>query len=136
VRYQVETLLEHDAVMCGINQVLLYDCRDRAAWLYAHPATESFWVYGNSLCYRREFWARNPFAELYQGEDTLFVSQSTGERKLALADNECHVSIIHGANVSAPRPSAPRWRRIDADALRRILSDDASFYDAHSHAAA
>lgn len=136
VRYQVRTLFEGDLTICGLNQVLLYDCRDRAAWLYVYPPAEPFWLYGNSLCYRREFWARNRFAELYQGEDTVFVSHSAGERRAALADNQFHVSIVHGANVSRPRPEPPRWRRFDTEALRRILGEDASFYDNDAEAAA
>jgi glycosyltransferase involved in cell wall biosynthesis len=129
VRYQVEALLEHGADACGINQILFYDCRDRAAWMYAYPPTERFWLYGNSLCYRREFWERNRFADVNVGEDTMFVWQSRGARMVALGDSTFHVSIMHGDNVSAREASGAYWRRHDPDAVRRILGADLGFYD-------
>lgn len=127
VRYQVEALLEHGADVCGINQILFYDCRNQAAWLYAYPPAERFWLYGSSLCYRRVFWDRHRFEDVNIGEDTRFVWQSSGARMVALADSTFHVSIIHGGNISAPWPSGGFWRRCDDDVVHRLLSTDAGF---------
>jgi len=132
VRYQVESLVERGADVCGINQILFFDCRDRTAWMYAYPPAERFWLYGNSLCYRREFWERNRFEDVNVGEDTLFVWRSKNALMVPLADSTFHVSIVHGDNVSDPRPSGLYWRRCDTDVVRRLLGPDGEFYETAS----
>lgn len=130
VRYQVEALLEHGADVCGINQILFYDCRDGSAWTYGYPSTERFWLHGSSLCYRRSFWQRNRFADVNDGEDTLFVWNAGGAPMVALHDSTFHVSIMHGDNVNARAAAGPYWQRGDAAAVREILGSDALFYEA------
>jgi glycosyltransferase involved in cell wall biosynthesis len=124
VRYQVDALLAQGADVCGINRILFYDCRSRAAWVYTYPPTERFWLYGNSLCYRRAFWARNRFADVNVGEDTLFVWQSSDARMVALPDPTFHVSVIHGFNVSAIWPSGSCWHRCDDEVVHRLMGAD------------
>jgi glycosyltransferase involved in cell wall biosynthesis len=129
VRYQVETLLAERADVCGISRIIFYDARDQSAWIYAYPPTERFWLYGNSLCYRREFWQRNRFADVNVGEDTQFIWNADGARMVTLHDSTFHVSIMHGDNVSARATDGPYWQRDDANAVREILGSDTAFYE-------
>jgi glycosyltransferase involved in cell wall biosynthesis len=129
VRYEVESLVASGADVCGINRVLFYDCRDRSAWTYTYPSTQRFWLYGNSLCYRRAFWERNRFADVHVGEDTRFVWDSDGGHMIDLPDNTFHVSVMHDGNVSAPRPSGPHWCRCDSYVVRRLFGSDSGFYE-------
>ena len=129
MRYQVDALLAQDADVCGINQILFYDCRDRAAWMYAYPSTERFWLFGNSLCYRRIFWQGNRFADVDVGEDARFVWAADAARMVALPDSTFHVSILHGENVSARPDTGPCWQRYQANTVRLILGSDVGFYE-------
>ena len=129
VRYQVESLLAEGADVCGISRIFFYDCRDRRAWIYAYPATERPWLYGNSLCYRRDFWERNRFADVQVGEDTRFVWASHGGRMLGLPDSTFHVSIVHGDNVSAPQSSGSYCSRYETSEVCRLLGADREFYE-------
>lgn len=129
VRYEVESLVAGRADVCGINRILFYDCRDRRAWMYIYPPTERFWLCGGSLCYRREFWKRNRFADVHVGEDMRFVWESDGGRMLVLPNYTSQVCILHGDNVSAPRPSGSYWRHCEPHAVRRLLGKDLAFYE-------
>jgi glycosyltransferase involved in cell wall biosynthesis len=129
IRYQVEALLQTNAEVVGLNRVFFYDLRDRSAWLYAYLQSQRLWLRGNSLCYRRTFWADRRFPDIDIGEDTRFIENAHADRMSALPDSTFHVSVIHGGNVSAPRPSGRYWRRTDAHVVRRMLGADLQFYD-------
>ena len=129
IRYQVDALLEREADVCGLKEVLFYDCRDRSAWAYHYPASERFWLYGSSFCYRRAFWERHRFADVRLGEDTRFIWEARDARMFALPDTTCQVSIVHGANTSPHATSGSFWRPHDAAAIRAIVGSDMAFYD-------
>jgi len=128
IRYQVEELMRGAADVCGVNPALFYDCRSDLAWRYTYPALRRPWLHGSSLCYRRAFWKGVRFEDVYVGEDTRFIWSSGCVRLHVLPDSTIHVSVIHGANVSARRSADCRWRREDAGIVRRLLGPDQAFY--------
>ena len=125
---QVEELLRRDADVCGISRIYFFDLTRHTAWQYAYPPTERFWLYGNSLCYRREFWRNHRFADVDIGEDTRFVWSSDSSRMFALPDSSHHVSIIHGENVSTREAGGAYWQPHPVSEIRRIMGEDWDFY--------
>jgi glycosyltransferase involved in cell wall biosynthesis len=128
IRYQVEELMRGAADVCGVNPALFYDCRSDLAWRYSYPALRRPWVHGSSLCYRLAFWKSVRFEDVDVGEDTRFIWSSDSVRLHALPDSTVHVSVIHGANVSAYRSADCRWRPEDTGMLRRLFGPDEAFY--------
>lgn len=135
IRYQVESLLGSDAELCGLNEVLYYDCRDGTAWRYSYKAAQPPWVHGNSMCYRRTFWVKTPFEDVDIGEDTRFVARARNGELIALSDCTFHVSIMHGGNLSARRAAGSRWHAEDPGTIRRILGGDWAYYSSASRQA-
>jgi ADP-heptose:LPS heptosyltransferase len=127
--YQVGALVEADADACGISTLLFYEPKHARGWLYTYPPREKLWLSGSSLCYRREFWARNPFQEINVGEDARFVWGARGARMIALPDPTFHVGIIHAGNVSPKRTGGAYWKPHPPERIRALLGDDAEFYD-------
>ncbi|MFN7937149.1 MAG: glycosyltransferase [Bryobacteraceae bacterium] len=128
IGYQVDFLLQQQADVCGVHQVHFYDCTDHSAWLYVYPIQDRFWLYGNSLCYRRAFWESHRFEDVDIGEDTRFIWTAPASRMLPLPDTDFHVSIIHGNNISARQGGGPLWSPAHPDRLRGLLGEDWSFY--------
>ena len=124
VRLQVDALRDSDADACGIDRALFVDPRMPAAWEYMYPASGTPWVCGATLCYRRDFWCANPFANISAGEDTRFAAMVSRERLHVLSDNRFFVALIHAANTCAKQWRDPRWRpRVFSD-IRAITGPD------------
>ncbi|MFL5238330.1 MAG: glycosyltransferase [Rhizomicrobium sp.] len=128
ISYQVSSLLQQGSDLCGLRIVLFYDRHKHQAWRYEYPAAERFWVHGNSFCYRREFWQRNRFPDVDVGEDTRMLWAARAGRMIGLDDHSVHVSIMHGANVSAREAGGPWWTPQSVDDIARLLGDDFAFY--------
>lgn len=126
--YQVAELERHGADVCGLSQQLYLDPAHRAAWLYRYPSGRRPWVAGNTLCYPRELWARNPFREVAVGEDSRFVWSETVRNVLPLADHRFHVGVIHDRNASPKATSDPYWRSTPVEDVEALLGADAAFY--------
>ena len=123
---QVDALLSAGAEICGLPRMLCHDLQSRRTWLYEFR--ERPWLAGNSLLYTKDFWARKPFPDEQVGEDTVFVWSQALERAAVLADYEIFVAMIHGRNTSPKLVGDEHWSLWTGD-LRRILGDDAAFYD-------
>ncbi len=126
--YQVGTLQNAAADVCGLNDPLFYDLRDQRAWRYLYPYAERPWLSGNSLCYRRTCWEHRRFPALDVGEDARFIWSLRPEQILALPDPTFHVGMIHGHNVSPKATAQPCWTPYPAAEIHRLLGDDALFY--------
>lgn len=102
---------------------------DGEAWLYTNRNPQ--YCLGTSLCYWREVWQRNPFADTSAGEDTLWlrgvqsmgVESSTGTTTLPASvmdaatsegyDKPRMIASIHGGNTYARiEPRAEEWKRV------------------------
>src|SRR5262249_4400937 len=128
ISYQVASLLEQQADLCGLRIVLFYDWRKHQAWRYDYPRGGRFWVHGNSFCYRRSFWERNRFADVDVGEDMRMLWSAGASRMVGLEDYTVHVSIMHGANISARDAGGKWWTPYAVDQVAELLGPDFSYY--------
>jgi glycosyltransferase involved in cell wall biosynthesis len=121
---QAQCLLNSDASICGLKDLLFLDIRTTKAWKYSYPTNQRLWLSGNSLLYRKEYWSAHPFSDINVGEDSRFVWTADAHRLLAVADADIHVGLIHGANVSPKHVDGPWWKPYPLDDIRRLLGND------------
>ena len=123
VSYQVAALDREHADVCGLDRVLFYDPLSARAWRYVFPRGPRPWVHGATLCYRKSFWATNPFPDVNVGEDTRFVWGPGHARTTALADPRFYVGTVHTGNTSPKRTRDPRWEPIASSDVEALLGE-------------
>lgn len=106
---QLHALHAADAELCGLARVFFTTADGRQAWEYVYPAGSAPWVYGASLCYRKDFWSRHPFPCIGVGEDTQFVWADRCARIVAMPDNDFLVALVHPGNTSTKRTQDAAW---------------------------
>ena len=117
---QLQTLNETGADVCGLDRVVFLRDDGGAAWDYVYGGREP-WVYGASLCYRKDVWRAHRFPEIRVGEDTRFVFAARGARVHAMADNSILVARVHGGNTSPKRTAGAYWRERDPRGVQALL---------------
>src|SRR4051812_33498575 len=60
VSYQVASLIETGADICGLARILFYEPLAARAWEYVYPPGDRPWVHGATLAYRASFWQASP----------------------------------------------------------------------------
>lgn len=128
--YQVQQLLEQQADVCGVDKVWYYQPSTGRGWQYVYLPGGLPWVAGNTLCYRRDLWQRNPFPAVTVGEDSRFLWSSQPKRLVALPDNRFLVGLVHPGNTSVKRTTDRRWQPCAAQVIAGIIGDDWEFYRA------
>src|SRR5205823_7720377 len=73
IRAQVNALVARSADICGSSQVFYFEPTSNRAWRYQYSGPGAIWVAGNTLAFRKSFWARNQFPDIQVGEDARFV---------------------------------------------------------------
>jgi O-antigen biosynthesis protein len=121
IRAQVEGLLEAGADICGLDRLLYVDPAARAAWEYVYPGRSGSWVAGNTLCYTRALWERNPFVSAHVSEDTRFLRSRTPKKIVPLADTTICVGTIHPHNTSPKKTDGSLWRPIPLARVRDLV---------------
>lgn len=124
LRYQVEMLTNHHVDLCGAARQLYYDPVADKAWLYEYPDVRRRWLAGNTLCYLKTFWQRNPFPEIQVGEDTRFAWSSLATNALAVPDYDFYVGLIHASNTSRKVVTGPYWHPCPSDKVYSLLGSD------------
>lgn len=127
--YQVAQLQAAGADVCGLRQVLYWDAGTGQAWQYNYPEQGRAWVAGNTFCYARALWRKNPFPAIDVGEDTRLVFNLNARQVLALPDNRFCIGLIHPRNVSPKRPSGRRWQTHSRENIQRLLGESWRFYE-------
>jgi glycosyltransferase involved in cell wall biosynthesis len=112
VSYQVQSLLDSGADICGLGHVLFYEPGVDRAWEYIYPSGGRPWVYGATLAYRTSFWRAHPFPDIHVGEDTRFVWSERGPNVRTLERNTFFVGTIHSGNTSPKQTGDCRWRAV------------------------
>lgn len=69
---------------------------------------------GTSLCFRKSFWKKQPFARVHVGEDSLFSARAAAHNTLCTLDagDEMHATI-HAQNTSPRHLHAAQWREVE-----------------------
>jgi glycosyltransferase involved in cell wall biosynthesis len=116
---------------CGLARLPFVDPARGLCWEYAHEGSARPWVAGGTLCYTRALWARHPFADVREGEDTRFVWGLRDTPVVAMegAGPPFYVALVHARNTSPKRTDGARWRPRPLDDARRLLGDDWAFYE-------
>jgi glycosyltransferase involved in cell wall biosynthesis len=126
--YQVAALQQPEIAVCGINRLLYYDLRHRHGFQYIYPDGHRIWLLGSSLCFTKELWRANAFADINVGMDGLFVWATPPERVKALEDPTFAVHMIHDHNVSPKKTDSGWWYPHPVEALERIVGADWHYY--------
>jgi glycosyltransferase involved in cell wall biosynthesis len=126
--YQVHSLSNAYADVCGLNRLLYYDGLSGQSWQYIYPSGCQPWVAGNTLCYTKAFWQMNPFPDISVGEDNRFVWSGRMKRMLALQDYTFYVALIHPENASPKVTQQACWHSYPASEVRNLIGDDWAFY--------
>ena len=125
---QVALLKSSGAECVGYNEMLFWDTATEhtfsdergvgTAWLYTGPSDQ--YCLGTSMCYWRETWERNPFADTNAGCDDLYW-HGRGLRMVAhpawgpipMPVSPRIIAAIHGGNTCAAiDPTSTDWRRM------------------------
>jgi glycosyltransferase involved in cell wall biosynthesis len=125
--YQVEELGSR-AGICGNRRELFYDVARRRAWLFEFPPRRRHRLIGNTLCYRKDVWARRPFAPLAIGEDARFVRAAGPGTALALGDLSMCVGLVHPHNTSRKSLGEPGWRAHPRAEVELLFGSDLALY--------
>jgi hypothetical protein len=89
--------------------------------------TKKPWVAGNSLCYWKSFWQRNPFLNINVGEDAFFLWSSQPKRVVSLPRADFMIALIHPGNISNKRAGVG-WEPCSESRLQRMFRKDWEFY--------
>lgn len=125
--YQCRMLLDADADLCGLRNLLFYNPQSAETFRYAYPDGGPTWVAGGTFCYRKDFWKRHPFAAIDVGEDGRFAAGSAAAKVVALPDERFYVAIIHPRNTSPKRCAGARWQPYRGE-IAAIMGADLARY--------
>lgn len=121
IRYQTEQLASSSALICGLDRLYYYEPATSRAWEYKYPGGARPWVSGNTLCYRKSFWLKHPFADIDIGEDARFVWQARRGDVLCLDDMKFIVAFIHENNVSPKKTATSYWIPQPVELVRSLM---------------
>ncbi|MDZ7361157.1 MAG: glycosyltransferase family 2 protein [candidate division KSB1 bacterium] len=128
LNYQVEGLLNAQADVSGLDKLFYYNLSSHQSWQYIYPPGSKPWVAGNTLCYTKPFWKKNPFPNINVGEDTKFLWSGHPKKIIALQDCKFYLALIHPGNASPKRTSDSRWHSHPLEEIRSLLGEDWAFY--------
>jgi hypothetical protein len=134
ISYQVAALLKTGTELCGINDLFYYDLVSGRAYRYIWPSNQQPWLAGSSLCYRRELWATNRYAEIDVGMDAYFVWGVPPHKLMVLPDSSFAVHLIHTQNGSPKHVEGAYWHPHEVEQIRALLGDDWAYYRNDHHA--
>jgi glycosyltransferase involved in cell wall biosynthesis len=124
---QVAALLSGGDI-CGASAIRFCEIPSGRLSLYRYLQPQRHWLYGATLCYRRSFWRQKPFAPIDIGEDTRFVWEKPLGRVIDLAGSPLLIAMVHGGNISNPRPgSGANWQALP-ELASDALGNDWPFY--------
>lgn len=124
VTRQIAALRERHAEICGSSTLYYHDAAAGRAWCYRYQSNARPWVGGNTLAYRKSWWAARPFPEIRLGEDTRFVGTAPKHAVYDLDAPDICVARIHAKNTSRKSTAGPSWHACAVADLEEILGSD------------
>ncbi|HEX5166815.1 MAG TPA: glycosyltransferase [Thermomicrobiales bacterium] len=121
IRVQIGALRESQADVCGLDRLLYHDPAAGLAWEYVYPGRRGRWVAGNTLCYTRALWLRNPFINAQVGEDTRFLRSRVPKKIVPLADTTICIGRVHPGNTSPKHTTGSPWRPVPLSTIEELL---------------
>jgi glycosyltransferase involved in cell wall biosynthesis len=128
VSKQIRAMGERNCEVSGTSRILYFDLQSRRAWEYRYPNSNAAWVGGNTLAYRKRFWARHRFPDIQIGEDSRFVWSTGGKSICDLLDPTLCVATAHAENTSRKDLKGAYWHPRSFDQIESLLGDDIHFY--------
>ena len=128
VSRQIRALGERNCEVSGTSRILYFDLPNTRAWEYRYPHSNAAWVGGNTLAYRKRFWARHRFPDVQIGEDSRFVWSAGGKSICDLMDPTLCVATAHAENTSRKDLNGAYWHPRSFDQIESLLGDDVHFY--------
>jgi glycosyltransferase involved in cell wall biosynthesis len=128
VSRQVHALRDGDYNVCGTSRIFYLDLTSKRFWEYRYPSSNSSWVGGNTLAYRKRFWARHRFPDIQVGEDSRFVWSAGGKSICDLADPTLCVATAHSANTSRKDLNGAYWHSQSSGQVESLLGNEIYFY--------
>jgi predicted O-methyltransferase YrrM len=127
--YQVQEVMARPApALTGLSHIYFYDPYSERAWQYIYPPEHRPWVYGASLCYRKEFWQSHRFPDMNEGVDTVFVWGLERDLVRPLHDHRFVIAIIHPHNTSRKRTEGFGWHTCLVEDVHALIDRDRPFY--------
>lgn len=128
IRYQTEELIRNKKSVCGINHLLYYNLKSQTAYQYIYPSSQRIWLLGSSLCYTKQLWQKNKFADINIGMDGLFVWATPPKEIKVLTDPTFAVHMIHPSNVSPKNTNGGWWHSYPVENLKNLMTSDWEHY--------
>lgn len=128
LEYEVTALENKGTNICGINKLLYFDVNRKTGFQYIYPSDQRVWMLGSSLCYKKELWQRNKFADINVGMDGLFVWATPPKEVKVLEDFSFSVHMIHNDNVSPKKTDSGWWHPYPVTDLKSLMNEDWQIY--------
>jgi glycosyltransferase involved in cell wall biosynthesis len=128
VSKQIRAMGERNCEVSGTSHILYFDLQHKRAWEYRYPNSNASWVGGNTLAYRKRFWARHRFPDIQIGEDSRFVWSARGKSICDLLDPTLCVATAHAENTSRKDLHGAYWHPRSIEQIESLLGDDIHFY--------
>lgn len=124
VSRQVQALRSTAVEICGTSTLYYHDAKLARSWRYLYGDRGRPWVAGNTLAYRKSWWAAHRFAEIQVGEDSHFVFAAPRSTVHDLATPDLCVARVHARNTSPKSISSSCWRPCPSAEPARLLGAD------------
>jgi glycosyltransferase involved in cell wall biosynthesis len=134
VSLQAEALERTGAVICGTSILFYYEPATDRAWQYRFAGGRA-WVAGNTLAYRKSWWAGHRLPEIQVGEDSRFVWAAAPDKVCDLRRPGLCVARIHEGNTSRKTPRSAFWEPRLLAELKELLGDEWLVFAAREQAA-
>lgn len=122
IRFQVESLLQAQADLCGLPRLYFHDPASGRSWEYSCLRRDKMWLAGATFCYRKSLWMGSPFPDTNVGEDVRFLWSERPKKLLPLRDSSFYVARIHTGNTGSRIGSGEGWRPLPDGVLPGFLS--------------
>ena len=110
---QMAVLKAGKSQLTGSSRVHFLEESSGKCWEYRYGDRQRPWVYGATLAYKRDYWKRNPFANVTVGEDNIFVWAATAGELHDTDDPGLCLCVIHDRNTSSKKTDDEWWHPID-----------------------